>query len=101
MTKTEIEKEATSLKEKLNTIEEKARMSAATSRFLCQQASKLMSESNRFDLPFERREQLAKEMEALKGRMASEVAHVHDDDKEMERIYQRIVQLQEMYKETL
>lgn len=97
MTKTEIEKEAASLKEKLNVIEERARTSAATSKFLCQQAEKLMIEGNNFDLPWERREQLVKEMEALKARMQFEAKHVHDDDQEMNFIYKRICELQMMW----
>jgi len=99
MTKESIEKEAQSLKARLNEIEEAAKLSAETSKFLCEQANKLMVEGHNPDLPFDRREQIVKQMEALKARMQFEASHVHDDDAEMLRIYNRIVELQAMWQQ--
>lgn len=97
MTKSEIEKEASALKAKLDEIEERAKMELATSKFLCIQADKLVAEANLPSTSWERREQISKEMEALQARMLFEAKHVHDDDTTMQCIFQRITELHAMW----
>jgi hypothetical protein len=73
MKKEEIEKQLVAVLEEANRLQEKSELEMKTAEFLKTQADKLLAQRDNENLPFDEKERLSKQLEAMHGRIEHEI----------------------------
>lgn len=101
MKKEILEKELLKVLADANELKERADLEAATAEFLGQEADKLMAKMQDDSIPFDQKEAIAKQMDALHRRMQVEIAAFENDIPKLEALDTRMNELQLIVKSGL
>jgi hypothetical protein len=101
MKKEILEKELTKVLADANELKERADLEAATAEFLGKEANKLMAKMKDDNIPFEQKEEISKQMDALHQRMRLEIAAFENDIPKLEALENRMAGLQLIVKRGL
>jgi hypothetical protein len=94
MKKEILEKELLKVLADANELKERADLEAATAEFLGKEADKLMVKMKDENTPFEQKEEISKQMDALHKRMMLEIAAFENDIPKLEALDKRMNELQ-------
>jgi hypothetical protein len=94
MKKEILEKELLKVLADANELQERAELEAQTAQFLGNEADKLMAKMKDDNTPFEQKEQISKQMDALHKRMQHEIASFENDIPKLEALDKRMNELQ-------
>ena len=94
MKKEILEKELTKVLADANELKERADLEAATAEFLGKEADKLMIKMKDDSIPFDQKELIAKQMDALHQRMMIEIAAFENDLPKLDALDKRMNELQ-------
>ena len=101
MKKEILEKELNKVLADANELKERADLEAATAEFLGREADKLMAKMKDDSVPFEEKEQISKQMDALHRRMQHEIEAFENDIPKLEALDNRMNKLQLIVKSGL
>ena len=101
MKKEILEKELNKVLADANELKERADLEARTAQFLGNEADKLMANMKDDSIPFEQKEEISKQMDALHQRMRLEIAAFENDIPKLEALDKRMDELQLIVKRGL